>query len=843
MMQVARKLLASQLGVVAVVLAIFAFGCNNTNEDIAAIEVREVPITSSRVNSPIDEKISMGAVRKENVDLSHDLVGSLDTSSLEELSNVYGDGNQVLSSYSSSGIHSPNLWDNITCAYQEDLLKNPTEYIVPEYHHGIREVLYISGEIQVKEDSQPGNYTQAVSVDFNPVFVARKVRPRDMREHSRMYLVFRNIDGDFIERAEVEAIPPINLALGPSGDYSNYSPFYFRSEFVIEPWMTHIFNYHTIELIDGSQVDDSGNHRVIDSISRSNNLPNAEIRQPVLGENMPDESLLLSWNAVDLDGDKLRYRIWYSTNNGYSYDLFVPDLDSTSLEFSRLDDFFERFESPMARFAVSVSDGAQSIFIESATFCVPQINPRFHEINVDATGQQSLGSINYNQNIILGVTGDSEEADMYRSTLFDWHSDLVGFLGKGASILLSPSVLGFGAHTISATGKMANKIIIASATITIRNRTNEQNDDSNVDIGSFDLWNNLICAYTDDFNRSLRMPSYTYTQIYYISGTINLSEGGKWGEWDKAISVDFDPVFSIIAGSMKPRNLFEDKNLFLEFRDINGTALRTVAVETVRPLRTEYSRLKSEYFGPFTFRSEFLNDPLVNDISQKYHTISLVDHSQPVAPRVIDSINRSTNLPTATITQPVFAQSFTSNALLLAWNASDIDGDELVYRTWYSTNNGTTYEVLDYNLDSSSRELYRSDGFFEKFESNMAKFGLSVSDGAQSIFIESDTFCVPRIIPQFHELNADTTEIQLSRVINNNQTVVLSVTGNTEEAKKYNSILFDWHSNIDGYLGTNSLLLLSPVTLRSGIHTITATGKTSAGDEITVSATINVYKN
>ena len=843
-----RQTLQGRYRITAISLAliIFCFGCTNSADTGEEIGLGEMPATSGDiVISTGASEVASETVPTEDSSMQDDTPSTSNPSSSQELST--GVEKASVGSQKSSGddAASSNIWDSVTCAYPEELLKRPTEYIVPEYGDGIQEVLYISGEINVPEGVYPGDYSQAVSADFNPVFVARRTKPRDMLEHSELYLVFRNTAGYYIDRAPIETVPPLNPHHHPDSpiDYSDYSPFYFRSEILIDPWITDILDYYTIELVDGSQIDDFGEPRVIDSIDRSIHLPHVEITQPILGERMTDSSLLLSWNATDIDGDELKYRIWYSKNNGYSYDLLEDNLDSPSFELNRLDAFFERFESPRARFAVSASDGVRSIFVESGTFCVPRINPRFHELNVDATEQQSLGVINNDQNVVLSVTGDSEEAYVYKSILFDWHSDLVGFLGESASIFLSPTVLGSGYHTITATGKTANeKIITGSATIRVNGETIPQDTDL-VDMSLFASWDNLACAYTDNYNRSSRVLSWTYPQIYYITGSINLPEGGKWGEWDKAISVDFDPVFSVIAGSMKPRNLLEDNKLFLEFSDAEGQVLRTVPVETARRFGSEHPRLESEYFGPFTFRSEFLNEPSANDISQEYHTIGLLDYSQPASPRLIDSISRSDNMPTAAIVQPTSGQSLTGNTLLLEWNASDADGDKLTYRTWYSANNGAAYQLLDYNLDSTSRELSRLDGFFEQFESNAARLGVSVSDGAQSVFIESDTFCVPRIVPQFHELDVDTPEMQLSRVINRDQTIVLSVTGDATEANEDNSILLEWHSDIDGYLGIGSSLFLSPVTLRSGIHTITAIGQTSAGTEVTVSATINVYKN
>ena len=306
-------------------------------------------------------------------------------------------------------------------------------------------------------------------------------------------------------------------------------------------------------------------------------------------------------------------------------------------------------------------------------------------------------------------------------------------------------------------------------------------------------------------------------------------EGRKYGEWHKAVRVDFYPV--MVSEGVVPRDIFENTKLYLELRDIDDNFLKRIPVATVPPPRSEDP-------GPYTFFAEFINLPWKNDISQKYHKISLVDNSEPESPRVIDFISRSNNMPVANTILPTADQTITGETFSLVWSGNDQDGDELTYRTWYSIDNGNTYQVIDSWSDSTSRELNLHS--FPRFESNAAKFAVSVSDGAQSAFVESPTFCVPKIIPRFLLLNVDDETI-ISRSLYNDQTIILRVIGNSELAEKYGTITFDWHSDRVGFLGKGISMLLSSTTIGVGNHTITATGKMSSGEEITVSAKINVF--
>ena len=352
---------------------------------------------------------------------------------------------------------------------------------------------------------------------------------------------------------------------------------------------------------------------------------------------------------------------------------------------------------------------------------------------------------------------------------------------------------------------------------------------SNDESESTNLWDNISCAYAKDLERDANDFPISVQQVYHMGGRIHLGEDGRHGEWHKAESVEFFPI--MVSEGTQPRNIRENYELYLQFEDINGYTLRAEFVEILPHPHDPYG----EYTGPLTFWAEFV---LFSNtaVSELLHTISLIDNSDPNSPRVIDSISKSKNAPVVTIVHPTAGQRITGKTLLLEWTAEDLDSDKLTYRTWYSTNDGKSYNMIDMYLDSNSRELNLY--AYPQFESYGARFAVSVSDGFQSVFIESPTFCVPRINPQFHELNVD-DETMFFRSLYGDQAIVLSVTGDSEEAQEYNSILFDWHSDKFGFLGNGSSILLSTTILSAQNHIITAIGETSSGKEVTVSAKID----
>ena len=105
---------------------------------------------------------------------------------------------------------------------------------------------------------------------------------------------------------------------------------------------------------------------------RSANRPSLSIQGPPAGQVFNDgDSVTLSWEGSDLDGDKLDYLVFYSTDGGNSYErLRIAGRNSPkTISANRLEN------SPQARLAVSVSDGTRSAFAETEIFTVAEHVP------------------------------------------------------------------------------------------------------------------------------------------------------------------------------------------------------------------------------------------------------------------------------------------------------------------------------------------------------------------------------------------------------------------------------------------------------------------------------------
>ena len=108
----------------------------------------------------------------------------------------------------------------------------------------------------------------------------------------------------------------------------------------------------------------------ISVFDRSQNAPSLSLNGPSERQRFAnDDTIALSWTGNDLDGDELDYIVYYSTDGGTSYNVISQAGNRTSINFDDLDG------SGQTRFAVSVSDGTRSTFVETPVFTVDNHPP------------------------------------------------------------------------------------------------------------------------------------------------------------------------------------------------------------------------------------------------------------------------------------------------------------------------------------------------------------------------------------------------------------------------------------------------------------------------------------
>jgi hypothetical protein len=218
----------------------------------------------------------------------------------------------------------------------------------------------------------------------------------------------------------------------------------------IIPWMD---GATTVALVHQGQV--------LDQRSVSLNAPQVFITSPSGLESwLPGSTHTLTWQGLDLDGDKLFYSVFYSNDGGANWLLLQDDLT---------DSFFDVHTDDMAggsdvRFRVVATDGLNVGLDETdEAITIPNHAPEVTIMNPFAGGFYPPGSLV----VLQGIATDFEDGTLPDETLV-WSDNVQGGLGIGPSVPLNNLLPG--KHTITLTGTDSHGISTsATVHITIAN--------------------------------------------------------------------------------------------------------------------------------------------------------------------------------------------------------------------------------------------------------------------------------------------------------------------------------------------------------------------------------------
>ena len=291
-----------------------------------------------------------------------------------------------------------------------------------------------------------------------------------------------------------------------------------------------------------------------------------------------------------------------------------------------------------------------------------------------------------------------------------------------------------------------------------------------------------------------------------ISGEIEFSSA------EESAGLELAPIFS------RPRfsNLINSGEFTLELRDDLSSVIRSI------PFAINMDQLEREPAFPLKigFSVIVANPP-------EYVSLAVTKGDVEIA-----VIERSLNSPMLSVAGVSTGKFFDhDDTININWIGSDVDGDQLVYRVYYSTDGGANYHVP--SLDTEETSMNFRAGLLAG--SDNARIGVAVSDGARSAFAESPVFSVAGNVPEVSIESPVSGSVTTSE-----QVVVLDAFGYDREDGYLGSSAFSWRSSLDGNLGRGQLLVVAASDLSLGKHVITATATDSNQMASSASVTLTV---
>lgn len=200
---------------------------------------------------------------------------------------------------------------------------------------------------------------------------------------------------------------------------------------------------------------------------------------------------------------------------------------------------------------------------------------------------------------------------------------------------------------------------------------------------------------------------------------------------------------------------------------------------------------------------------------------------------VVATKSASTNAPTVTITAPTQNESLGDGPLTFEWEGTDADQDTLSYSVLYRHGADVDWALLTTNLMTPTFTIDA-----DLLPGGSTSFlRIIASDG----FLTGEGTVGPFMVPAHEPTVTVETPASDGATYYVGQLVTLQGYGYDMEDGQLAGAAFTWASDIDGNLGSGTMI--QPTDLSSGDHTITLTATDSDGNAVQVVRTLSILND
>ena len=181
----------------------------------------------------------------------------------------------------------------------------------------------------------------------------------------------------------------------------------------------------------------------------------------------------------------------------------------------------------------------------------------------------------------------------------------------------------------------------------------------------------------------------------------------------------------------------------------------------------------------------------------------------------------SPHAPTLTLLTPNGGQDFGTGTVSVAWSGTDADGDTLAYTVQCSADNGASWKTLAVDVPDESLEFDSS----QLPATTKGLIRVIASDGLNTATAQSAANFTVRPHAPVVSINSPAD----GSIFIGQQQLFLDASANDLQDGALGGTSVQWHSDLDGALGTGPIVTFDPTVLSEGYHTITAMAVDSAG--------------